>query len=86
MKLLHGLRKPSLDRVAAQVGLRPRRIHRAGGDAALTAEVAIRLVEEAVRQGVTSIDQLKAASGMAERRPRDDVGRGRAVMDKTMLK
>jgi len=86
MKLLSGLRKPNLDRVAAQVGLHPRKIHRAGGDAELTAEVAIRLVEEAVRQGVTSIDQLKAVSHLVARRPRDDVGRGRAVMDKAWLK
>ena len=86
MKLLSGLRKPNLDRVAAQVGLSPRKIHRAGGDAALTAEVAIRLVEEAVRQGITSIDQLKSVSHLIERRPRDDVGRGRAVMDKAWLK
>lgn len=86
MKLLSGLRKPTLDRVAAQVGLSPRKIHRAGGDAALTAEVAIRLVQEAVRQGITSIDQLKSVSHLVERRPRDDVGRGRAVMDKAWLK
>ncbi len=86
MKLLSGLRKPSLDRVAAQVGLRPRKIHRAGGDAALTAEVAIRLVEEAVRQGMTSIDQLKSVSRVIDRQPREDVGRGRSVMDKAWLK
>lgn len=86
MKLLSGLRKPNLDRVAAQVGLRPRKIHRAGGDAELTAEVAIRLVEEAVRQGITSIDQLKAVSHLVARRPRDDVGRGRSVMDRDWLK
>ncbi|MGI8484598.1 MAG: exonuclease domain-containing protein [Thermomicrobiales bacterium] len=86
MKLLSGLRKPNLDRVAAQVGLSPRKIHRAGGDAALTAEVAIRLVQEAVRQGMTSIDQLKSVSHLVERRPREDVGRGRSVMDKAWLK
>lgn len=86
MRLLKDLRKPSLDRVAAQVGLRPRKIHRAGGDAALTAEVALRLVAEAVQQGITSIDQLKSASRLTERRPRDDVGRGRALMDKAWLK
>jgi len=86
MRLLKDLRKPSLDRVAAQVGLRPRKIHRAGGDAALTAEVALRLVAEAVQQGITSIDQLKSASRLTDRRPRDDVGRGRALMDKAWLK
>ena len=85
-KLLRGLRKASLDRVAQHVGLEPRKIHRAGRDARLTAEVAIRLVAEAMQQGVTSLDQLKVASTVTERRPRDDVGRGRAVMDKAWLK
>ncbi|MGB3327808.1 MAG: exonuclease domain-containing protein [Thermomicrobiales bacterium] len=85
-RFLPSLRKASLDSVARQVGLQPRKIHRAGGDAQLTAEVAIRLVGEAVRQGVTSVDQLKSASTLTERKPRDDIGRGRAVMDKTWLK
>ena len=85
-RFLPSLRKASLDSVARQVGLQPRKIHRAGGDAQLTAEVAIRLVGEAVRQGVTSIDQLKSASTLTERKPRDDIGRGRAVMDKAWLK
>lgn len=85
-RFLPSLRKASLDSVARQVGLQPRKIHRAGGDAQLTAEVAIRLVGEAVRQGVTSVDQLKSASTLIERKPRDDIGRGRAVMDKAWLK
>jgi len=85
-RFLPSLRKASLDSVARQVGLQPRKIHRAGGDAQLTAEVAIRLVGEAVRQGVTSVDQLKSASALIERKPRDDIGRGRAVMDKAWLK
>lgn len=85
-RFLPSLRKASLDSVARQVGMQPRKIHRAGGDAQLTAEVAIRLVREAVLQGVTSIDQLKSASTLIERKPRDDIGRGRAVMDKAWLK
>ncbi|MGC4193208.1 MAG: exonuclease domain-containing protein [Thermomicrobiales bacterium] len=85
-RFLSSLRKASLDSVARQVGLQPRKIHRAGGDAALTAEVAIWLVGEAVRQGVTSVDQLKSVSTLTERKPRDDVGRGRAVMDKAWLR
>lgn len=85
-RFLPSLRKASLDSVARQVGLQPRKIHRAGGDAQLTAEVAIRLVGEAARQGVSSVDQLKSAAAVIERKPRDDIGRGRAVMDKAWLK
>ena len=85
VRLLRGARKPSLDKVARQVGLEPRKIHRAGVDAALTGEVALRLVDEARRQGVTSIDQLKSASQLIERRPKEGVGRGRSVMDRSLL-
>ncbi len=85
MRLLPSVRKASLDRVAAAVGLSPRKIHRAGRDAELTAEVAMRLVAEAARQGVTSLDDLKVVSSIVQRRPRDNVGRGRAVMDRAWL-
>jgi len=85
MRFLPGVRKASLDRVATAVGLSPRKIHRAGRDAELTAEVALRLVDEAVRQGVKSLEDLKVASTIARRRPRDNVGRGRAVMDRSWL-
>ncbi len=85
VRLLRGVRKPSLDKVARQVGLVPRKIHRAGVDAELTGEVALRLVDEARRQGVTSIDQLKAASQLKERRPKDRVGRGRTLIDRSLL-
>lgn len=86
VKLLRDVRKPSLDRVAVAVGLTPRKFHRAGRDAQLTAEVALRLADEAIRQGVTSMDQLKSAATLRQHRPRDNVGRGRAVMDKEWLK
>src|SRR5690606_29320710 len=76
--------KPSLDRVADAVGLSPRKIHRAGDDARLTAEVAFRLVREAQRQGVKSLDQMKASARVVTPRVRDDVGRARAVMDRSL--
>lgn len=85
VRLLKGVRKPSLDRVAVAVGLSPRKIHRAGRDAQLTAEVALRLSEEAVRQGVRTLDDLKGIATVVRVRPRDDVGRGRAVMDRAWL-
>ncbi|HEV2074421.1 MAG TPA: exonuclease domain-containing protein, partial [Thermomicrobiales bacterium] len=84
VRLLRSLRKPSLDRVASAVGLSPRKIHRAGGDARLTAEVALRLVAEGARQGVTSLDRLKASATVVAPRPRDDVGRARSILDRSM--
>jgi DNA polymerase III epsilon subunit family exonuclease len=85
-RYLDNLRKPSLDRVATAVGLSPRDTHRAGRDAALTAEVAMRLVGIASHTGVASIDDLKQMGAPARQRPRDDVGRGRALMDRSWLK
>ena len=84
VRLLRSLRKPSLDRVASAVGLSPRKIHRAGGDARLTAEVALRLVAEGARQGVTSLDRLKASAAVVAPRPRDDVGRARSILDRSL--
>ncbi|HYI25149.1 MAG TPA: exonuclease domain-containing protein [Thermomicrobiales bacterium] len=86
VRYLTNLRKPSLDRVATAVGLQPRDIHRAGADAALTAEVALRLVDIAARAGVRTVDDLKTMAMPTQQRPRDDVGRGRAVMDRSWLK
>lgn len=84
VRFLRSLRKPSLDRVADAVGLSARHVHRAGGDARLTAEVAIRLVNEGARQGVTSLDQLKASARVIAPRPRDDIGRARSVLDRSL--
>lgn len=84
VRLLRTLRKPSLDRVADAVGLAPRRIHRAGGDARLTAEIALRLAHEARARGIRSLDQLKASGHVITPGVRDDVGRARAVMDRTL--
>lgn len=84
VRFLKSLRKPSLDRVADAVGLSARHVHRAGGDARLTAEVAIRLVNEGVRQGVTSLDQLKASARVVTPRPKDDVGRARSILDRSL--
>jgi DNA polymerase III epsilon subunit family exonuclease len=85
MRLTPGIRRPTLQRVAESLGLNPIKVHRAAADASLTAEVALRLVDEAVRQGVTSIDQLKVAVQIDPPRPRDDVGRARSLMDREML-
>lgn len=84
VRLLKSIRKPSLDRVASAVGLSPRRVHRAGGDAKLTAEVALRLVQQAADQGVRTLDQLKSRATITEPRVRDDVGRARSILDRSL--
>lgn len=84
-KLIPGLRRPSLDRVAKAVGISPRKIHRAGVDAAMTAEVALRLEAAARQQGVGSLDALKALATAPERRPRNKVGRGRSLVDRSLV-
>jgi DNA polymerase III epsilon subunit family exonuclease len=84
-RVIPGLRRPSLDRVARQVGLSPRKIHRAGVDATLTAEVALRLEAEARRQGVASLDALRVLATPRERSSRNKVGRGRSLVDRSLL-
>jgi DNA polymerase III epsilon subunit family exonuclease len=84
-RLLTKLRKPSLDKVAQEVGLSPRRQHRAGYDAELTGEIAIRLGELARQQGIGTLEQLKATGAASTRRPREKVGRGHAVLDRSLL-
>lgn len=83
-RLLREIRKPSLDKVASAVGLNPRGVHRAGGDARLTAEVAMRLMEEAARQGIASVDRLKSVAYVAQPRVRESIGRARAVLDRSL--
>ncbi|MBA2759507.1 MAG: GIY-YIG nuclease family protein [Chloroflexia bacterium] len=84
-RVLPGLKRPGLDRVARALGLSPRKIHRAGVDAEITAQVAFRLEAEARRQGVDSFDALKVMASVRERRPREHVGRGRSLVDRSLL-
>ena len=84
-KLIPGLRKPSLDNVATQLGLPPRKIHRAGVDAELTGNVLVTLVRQAQAMGRGTIDDLRALTAGSQSRPRDRVGRGRAVLDRSLL-
>lgn len=85
--LLPKIRKPSLASIARELGLAPRSrdAHRAGADAALTGEVVARLIHRARDQGVDSLDALKTFSA---RRPGDrpkSLGRGRAVLDQSLI-
>ncbi len=84
MRLLREVRKPSLDHVAAAVGLNPRGTHRAGGDARLTAEVAVRLMDEAAHQGIASVDRLKSVSFVPMSPAEEDVSRARVTLDRSL--
>jgi DNA polymerase III subunit epsilon len=85
MRLLPGVRKPSLDRVATAVGLAPRKLHRAINDAELAAESGLRLSALASQQGLRRIEDLQRLASRTEGRPKDDVGRGRALLDRSHL-
>ena len=87
MSLLTGLRKPNLASVAQALGVPPvgRKLHRAGADAVLTAEVARRLVGLAQERGARSVDALKAMGARRPAREKEKIGRGRAVLDRSLL-
>jgi DNA polymerase III epsilon subunit family exonuclease len=86
MRYLPDLRRASLDKVATALGLAPRKVHRAEDDAELTARAALVLFRIAAEHGDGSIDALKATSRLPEARPRDGIGRGRALLDTDFLK
>ncbi|HEV2527740.1 MAG TPA: exonuclease domain-containing protein [Thermomicrobiales bacterium] len=85
-RLLPGVGKPSLDRVARAVGLAGRDKHRAVVDAELCGNVALRLIDHARGSGVSDIDIVKAIANSANQRQKDGIGRGRAKLDRAMLK
>ena len=84
-KLIPRLRKPSLDNVATNLGLPPRKVHRAGVDAELTGNVLVTLVRQAQAMGRGTIDDLRALTAGSQPRPRDRVGRASAVLDRSLL-
>jgi DNA polymerase III subunit epsilon len=72
-KLLPGLRRRSLDHVAMHYGVEIKRRHRAGGDAVATAQVFLRLMEDARREGCATwhdLQRLLIAPVPARRRTR----------------
>jgi DNA polymerase III subunit epsilon len=72
-KVLPSLRRRSLDHVSLHYGIENRRRHRAGGDAFATAQVFIRMLAEARRQGCESwhdLQRLLIAPAPPRRRPR----------------
>jgi len=87
VRLMPHVRKPSLERVADALGVANRagRAHRAGLDAEITAEVAIRLAQHAMEAGYTSFDQLRGLGGAAPRRPAERHARASTVADRSLL-
>jgi DNA polymerase III epsilon subunit family exonuclease len=85
MRLIPGLRKPSLDNLARTLGLQREGKHRALGDAELAAKAALLLARQAEGEGIVDPDQFAALSQPPERRPRDHVGRARSVLDRSIL-
>lgn len=86
-RLMPEVRKPSLHAIARRLGipLHGRRPHRAGPDAALAAEVVVRLAETARANGVGSVDGLRGLAAATPARPRPEVARGRAILDRSLL-
>jgi DNA polymerase-3 subunit epsilon len=72
-KVLPGLRRRSLDHVSLHYGVENPRRHRAGGDAFATAQVFLRMMDDARRQGCESwhdLQRLLIAPTPQRRRPR----------------
>jgi len=61
-RLLPRLRRRNLDAIAAYYGIENTARHRAGGDAMATAQVLIRLLDEARDRGCANIDDLERLS------------------------
>jgi DNA polymerase III subunit epsilon len=60
VRLHPGLRRPNLDRLASFLGLETKNRHRAFGDASLTAEAFLALLDKAAQQGYSSLADLRA--------------------------
>ncbi len=86
-RLMPGIRRPSLERVADTLGVlgRNQKIHRAGMDASITGQVALRLAAHAKEAGYTSIDQLKGLGGSLPAKPSERHSSARTVLDRGML-
>lgn len=84
-KLLPGLKKPTLERVARTLGVDVGGVHRAGKDAMLCGEALLRLVVHAGQQGYAG-ERLHAllVSPTPEKGPGKD-GRARAPLDRSLL-
>lgn len=84
-RLIPGLRRPSLDKVAAHLGFSPRKIHRAEIDAELAGTVALHLAVRAQDLGIDTVDRLRAIGRPAVHTPSDGLSRGRSMLDRSLL-
>ncbi len=92
VRLLPGLRKPNLERMAATLGVPKETRHRAEGDARLTAAAFARLLPMARAAGLPTLDAMQALTVRAN----DDVhgnaggvekvGSGKAYLDRAFLR
>jgi len=92
VRLLPGLRKPNLERMAQTLGVPREQRHRAEGDARLTAASLLRLLPMAKEAGLPTLEAIQAlvvprgaephgnASGV------EKVGSGRAYLDRAFLR
>ncbi len=83
-RLIPGIRRLSLDKVATAVGLSSRDVHRAVGDADLTGRALVNLSKVASDQGMSSLKELRGGL-LRNDQPKDGVGRADALMDRAML-
>ena len=83
--LVPGLRRPSLDRLAAALGLAAPARHRAPADAELTAHAFWRLIERAETRGIATLERLRAEleprGGRTRPSRRPDGRTGKALLD-----
>ncbi len=84
-RLVPGLRRPSLDKVAAHFGLSPRKIHRAEIDAELSGKVALHLAVKARDLGIDTIERLRAIGRATDHVTASPVSRASSLLDRSIL-
>jgi DNA polymerase III subunit epsilon len=92
VRLLPGLKKPNLERMASTLGVPIVHRHRAEGDARLTAESLHRLLPLAKQAGLPTLEAMQALAVPATAEPHGNasgveaVGSGKAYLDRAWLK
>ncbi len=92
VRLLPGLKKPNLERMATTLGVPITHRHRAEGDARLTAEALHRLLPLAKQAGLPTLEAMQALSVPATAEPHGNasgveaVGSGKAYLDRAWLR
>ncbi len=84
-RLLTGLRKKNLGKLAEHLDVPLGRQHRGGDDARMTAEVAFRLAEVAASKGITDPEDFLKLGAPMPRGETDGNPRRRSVLDRSLL-